>query len=447
MARTCHSTTPAIYLFTGVILAFAALLLTGCELSFRSPPPTAADYCNIAPSTISPGDQLLEVWAPDARQHCLRLYAPVIASAKLDGVTAVAVEKNINANPFHKLLISAAQSQQAPDIAFMYNGTVLQQLADSGYLYSLANCNLSDPLSPAMPQREWSYPFELEVLMLFYSKRILRDLGWSETQIDRFPTDLGSGTINLDDLLTIALEALSAGAVKPGFAFTVHDQRFYTAMHIFRSFGGKLSDEPQRSALFNTYRFYERLRNDNLMHPALSQPQIASVTNRFSLRDALANGRILFAHTVTSEWTRMLLDHTTSSSDLQDNIGIALFPSINEGGSAMMSTLGSYVVFSEKATGKPYQQQACAVIRQIASSELHQQHATNTTQVAPSMNAPWLPSVLPPVAHDRLHHVNQLQQPFDRLHAHINQMTESIAEATITAEQAAALSHRTMRTQ
>ena len=138
--------------------------------------------------------------------------------------------------------------------------------------------------------------------MLFYSKRILRKLGWDKARIDSFPNDIADGTFTLNDMITVARYAMEAGIVNEGFAFTVHEQRFYSAMHLLTSLSGQLSSQPNtidtnRKALTNVFEYYEQLRDFDLMHPAISQPGISNVSNRFSIRDALANGKILFAHT------------------------------------------------------------------------------------------------------------------------------------------------------
>jgi len=434
--------------------------LAACDLLPRPPAPTAADYCNVKVIPTDPDDVLLEVWAADARQHCLRLYAPVIVSRELDGISVIAVENNINSDPLWHLLNTAIAAKKAPDIAFLHNGERLRELADNGYLYPLRDCDLveEDWTEEIFPEREWAHPFEIEGLMLYYSKRILRELGWDQESIDRFPAEIANGTVVLNDLMTIAHHAVNTGVVKKGFAFTVHEIRFYTAMHIFKLFGGHYSSSPEllasnKIALIKTYRFYEQLSELELMHPAISQDSYSNIGNRFSVRDALANGKILFTHMVVSEWKRMLLDHVQNKSELQENIGVALFPAVSmddqapggDRGTAVLSSMGSYSILSEKATGRTNQQAACKVIRAIRDSDFHRQHAINTSQIAPEITGIWTPPSMPAFSVDNLY--PGYQNHPDRLAfvEHVREMMALLAKDKISAEQAATLTLRQLR--
>lgn len=448
MAKQCTASIATLPISVAIRL-FAlsiAWIITGCDLLHRSPPPTAADYCNVEIKPADPGDTELKIWAPDARQHCLRLYAPVLAANGLNGISVTAVENNVNSGPFRTLLQKAIRDQNAPDLAYIHNGAAVRKLADEGYLHPIDKCNLSidDWTNPIFLQREWAYPFELDMLMLFYSKRILRKLGWDQSRIEMLPVDIASGNITLWDLLTIARQAVDAGVVKKGFAYTVHENRFYSTMHVYKTLGGHYPGKLEhlsknKNALLETYRYYEHIRDQRLMHPAISQPGFSNVTNRFAIRDALANGKILFSHTVVSEWKRIKLDHVQNESLLRENIGIALFPANKTTGSAMLSAMGSYVVFSEKATGKNNQDAACKVVQAVAHSNFLRQHATNTSQIAPESKSIWVPSTLPSFTLENIHHGNESHTGFLDFADLINDVTTLLANSEITAKQAVAL--------
>lgn len=437
-------------------LLLTTLCLLGCDPFFRLPAPSAADYCEVNPPTPQVDDTILNVWAPDARQHCMRFYAPVSVAQGVNGITVVAAEKNINTIPFLDLLYKASSTREAPDLAFIPDNNTIGALADAGHLYPLNNCNLSvnDWNENIFTQRDWGYPFEIEVQLLFYSKQALRRIGWTEEQIANLPADIISGDFLINDLITIARQAIDLNAVRPGFAFTVHEKQYFSALQLLSSFAeSKNRDTSDRevlySNLYKAFSLYEQLRENELMHPAISQGNYANVTNRYSIRDALAHGKILFAHTVSSEWKRMVLDHIMDESRLLDNIGIALWPSQSRAstdvntpkGSAILNFIGSYVIFSENASGKTNQAASCRVLEQLAKSDLHRQHATNTSQVAPEANGVWVPEALPEFT---MNDILSMEPSFKApgFFEHLNEMTSRIANNTVSIDQATALTVR-----
>ena len=452
MARQRAPSVATTRLFTAIGIVAIAVMTAGCDLLPRPLPPTAADYCGIGVAEKDPDDIELTVWAPDARQHCLRFYAPVLAARQIDRINVTAVEHNVNEEPFRLLLANAASNQRAPDIAFVLNGPFIDQLAAEGYLHPLDTCNLpvTDWTNAIYPQRSWAQPFETEALMLFYSKTILRKLGWNESHIENLPREIYNQSITLDDLLLIARSAVDTGVVKKGFAFSTHEGRFYTTMHFYNLMKGNHDNsaalqKTTKAALTKTYGYYKLLRDQALMHPAISQGEFSNVTNRFSIRDALANGRLLFAHTVTSEWTRMLLDHVNNDTALKNNVGIALFPGDQKGGSFMLSAMGSYVIFSERATGKKNQDAACGVLHRIARSNLHRQHAVNTSQPAPEQSGIWSPPQLPALNLENMYYGYSPQAGFLDFVTQVNNITAALATSEISVNQAATQTERLMQ--
>lgn len=456
MARERVQSVATIRLFTAVKLTILpmVLLVGACDLLPRPPPPSSADYCDITPRPAQPGDVVLTVWAYAARQHCLLLYTPVLAAKQVDGVSITAIEKNMNSAPYREHFRKVMEDRQAPDIGYFSHGTLLK-FADQGYLYPMENCNIRQTVwNGGIAQlSEWGYPIEVDVLMLFYSKRILEKLSWDKSSIEQFPQDITKGTVTLNDILNIARTAIDTGLAEKGFGFVFQEARFHAAMSFFKSNGGIFSSEMQqvdsnKRAFLETYRIYEQLRDGGILHPAFSQPEFSNIYNRMSIRDAIAHGRIPFAYTSVSEWKRMLLDQNIEDESwLHENIGIALLPPVNrtDPGSAVTRHIGAYAILSEKATGKNNQATACKIIRAIESSNLHKQHATRTSQVAPTVNSVWSPAVLPSLSPTNLqqslvHHPN-----FAAFREHVVNILSQLANAKITAEQAATLSARLLQ--
>lgn len=453
MARKRTSPTRRLWLSSTVkhsLLVLCVALLSACDLVPRPSAPSSADYCDIdLTAPVNVNDTLIEVWASAPRQHCLRLFAPLLAALDVPGVSVFPVEKNINSYPYGNLLTDAVNNGRAPDIAFVYEKKI-RELAKSGALYPLKQCGFTteDWLSEIYQISEWSLPFEADVQVLFYSKIILRQLGWTEQQILAFPETTASGALTLNDLFAIAQQAYHLNLVAKGFAFTFHEHRFPGIAHLYQLFDGSYARTNllviNRKSMLKALQTIDQALTLNLTHRAFSQREYSNIINRLSVRDALANGRILFAHTAASEWKRMLLDQVTDEAQLNHNIGMALVPNVerNRPGTAVIRSLGSYVIFNEAATGRNNQVASCRLLSALQDSTLDRAHATRTSQISPTHNRVWRPPSVPNINVDNLFASYLARTTQDVYVNQINNAVALLAQKRLTVEQAAVMASR-----
>lgn len=421
------------------------VLLSSCNPFVRTPP-TAAEYCGIDLALYAPepaNETIIELWATAPRHQCLRGYAPLLAAASdPDYPHAVRVQpKNVNEGPLAKELLILAARGEAPDIGFMYNDHI-RELQAAGYLYPLDQCRqqsgLNDipdafwtKLSP--DGRAWAFPVDIELMMLFYNKEMLRQLGWQEAEIDDLPYRIAIGDFTLDDLQATAKAAVEDRIARPGFGFVPKLSSSVTVEGLYASLGGKfILDETDdirpksagqsisgskiasgyeaqfiinRAPLETALGFLESLHKHELINAKLAMADTNSWGNKLLFTDAATHGRFLFWHDYTSSWQRMIADYLDSSSGspqqdealLRQRIGVALLPSdrIGSRGKARVINLGQYVIFTEEASSRRNQQAACSLLAVMQRSSLPQRHAQKSGQPTPRSGGMSLPDFLP----------------------------------------------------
>lgn len=403
-------------LSTILIAILSTFLLASCVAPFRPPPLTSAEYCGIDPMSLAQPPQhktVIEVWASAPRQHCLRAYAPwKVADEQPELEISVKVRAhNVNSTPYRDDLLAAAAMGKAPDISFVYHYH-LPHLLKGDYLYPLEECRqqpglreLPDELWTSLSPdgQAWGVPFEIEFVLLYYNKIMLRNLGWSEAAIEHLPKQIANGEFTLHDLKDIAEKAIERGVTRPGFAFIPHFGQEHTILDLYRAFGGRSYDRIQEHFVANekafqqTFAFLALLRRQNLFDPSFAIADFSDWGNTILLRDAVANGQVLFWHGYASDWQQMVMDYTDGAEEeaaLRNTVGSALLP-VNvrsQAGNALGTHINMYVILNEKATGRRNQLAACRLLAALFTTELPQHHADRTSQPVPNAFGFVLPS-------------------------------------------------------
>ena len=77
---------------------------------------------------------------------------------------------------------------------------------------------------------------------MFFSKRLLRQLGWSEGDINALPGRIERGEFSLYDMLNTAKQAQDAGVVQPGYGYWHRPRQGVDFYEFYYAFGGQLQD-------------------------------------------------------------------------------------------------------------------------------------------------------------------------------------------------------------
>lgn len=448
-----------------ITVAIAVWLMTSCVPPFRSPPPTSAEYCDISDAELAEPpehDLLLEVWASAPRQHCLRGYAPWFAAREHPelGISVKVRAHNINADPFRDDLLAAAAQGKAPDIAFVYHYQI-RSLAPEGYLLPITECRSQQPGLQQIPDelwtimsrddQAWGIPFELETIVLNYNKVMLRQLGWSQPEIDQLPAQIASGDFDLADLLHVAQEAMSSGVADTGLAFILHPIQRNAIADLYRGYGGRLIDEASgqlvldRQAVLQTFTFLETLHTHQLLNSNFAQWDFSNWGNNVLIRDAMAHGRILFWQAYASDWQQMVMDYTENEAEeaeLYQSVGTALMPvqHKSQAGTMYGIDINQFVIFSEKATGRRNQDAACRLLAAIYTTQLPQLHADKSSQPVATSNGILLPSYWQALGLQKVLWLPDRQRDFNAIYTRaLAELAAAVERGEYSAEEATAI--------
>ena len=234
-----------------------------------------------------PQEIVIKVWASgspvdvtrvDNVERAAEILNKMLAAAGV-GVT-VRVEKQFFRGDYMDKLTAAFAAGEAPDIIAMKN---LPELVDGGYVvaldgyidkYSTLLEDVYDVLWRAVKYKgqTWALPQDTEVRPLYFRKDVLRQLGWSEEQIEALPERIRRGEVTLADLIEVAKEAMDKGLVKWGF---YHRPNFGGTPFVilYYQYGGVLQDEAtgklvlDRQAMLKMLQMLHRMAQVNKVLP------------------------------------------------------------------------------------------------------------------------------------------------------------------------------------
>jgi inositol-phosphate transport system substrate-binding protein len=241
----------------------------------------------------------------------------------------------------------------------------------------------------AFDGQTWGVPFEPEARPMFFHKRRLRELGWSQAEIDALPARLENGTFTLDDLVHTGRQAIDRGVIPKGFAYWHRPQPGFDFLQYYVAYGGTLYDEDQkklvvrRGPLVDFFAFQRRVVEEELT------PRNFLPTDWEKWHATVAGGDALFWNGGIWMWAEWLAGYIGGKGDdyLKGFVGYGLQPTGVEGrpGRTLSRPL-AYFVTSNQASGASQDQidAACALLAASMTAE------TRTPEVLESAHLAWL---------------------------------------------------------
>jgi len=329
---------PVILLIVGIIIGFAV----GFAVRPPAPTPTPA-------ATPSPTVKVIKVtvWASGSPVDVTRVdnieRAANILNRMFEAAGApvrIEVEKQFFRGDYMEKLTAAFAAGEAPDIIAMKN---LPVLADGGYIIALDDYveKYKDLLEDVYPVlwnavkykgKIWALPQDTEARPLYFRKDVLRQLGWSEEEIEALPEKIRNGEITLLDLIEVAKEAMDKGLVQWGF---YHRPNFGGTPFVilYYQYGGILQDPEtgklvlDKSAMLKMLELLYRMAQvDKVLPPTMIGTSWRQIHADF------VNGRVLFWFGGTwhwAEWQRVAYHEELGELPEEyewENIGFALVP-------------------------------------------------------------------------------------------------------------------------
>ncbi|RLE92696.1 MAG: hypothetical protein DRN04_09430 [Thermoprotei archaeon] len=257
--------------------------------------------------------------------------------------------------------VAAFEAGQAPDII---SGIDMVEAAEAGWIVPLDQyvekykdlvADIPEQLWNAMKYKGkiWGVPQDVACQVFYYRKDVLRQLGWSEEEIEALRTKIIKGEITWDDLAQIAKEAMEKGLVEWGF---YHRPNWGTSLEIpYYEAGGEFYDPDtgkliiDKSALLKMYELYYKLAQEYKVLP----PTMIGTSWR-EIHKGFVNGKVLFwlgGSWHWGEWQKVAYHEKLGKLSEEyewQNIGFAPYPPLEKGGKPLV-TMGpwKYLITSQ----------------------------------------------------------------------------------------------------
>ena len=179
---------------------------------------------------------------------------------------------------------------------------------------------------------QWGIPQDAESRPFFFWKETLRQMGWSDADIDSLPDRVASGDYTLRDVLEDARKAVEMGLVEEGYGFYPRVSNGPDYAQFYQSFGGELVDPEtgklvlDRQAMTDFYQFFV----DAVEAGVTRKNHIGTDWNQWYTE--VATGKAAFWHGGTWHYARYTGQE--ANDDFFGTIQFSLIPAGNENGRA-----------------------------------------------------------------------------------------------------------------
>jgi inositol-phosphate transport system substrate-binding protein len=224
----------------------------------------------------------------------------------------------------------------------------------------------------------YGVPQDAEARPIAYSKLLLRDLGWSEEDIDSLPDRIVAGEYTFNDMLATAQEAIEEGVVDEGNGFWHRPSNGPDFLYYYYGMGGEVLDDDgglvvDREALVATYELLGGAVSSGVMrsdligvdwnevwHPSVAQADV-----------------VLFAASGLWNWPNWAINYVADQGGdeyLFENVGLALIPAMETGNAITLTHPLSYMISSSSENPDV----AMALIAAVTTPDANNRHAIDS---------------------------------------------------------------------
>jgi inositol-phosphate transport system substrate-binding protein len=316
------------------------------------------------------------------------------AEGKTERIVVKPVDHEAGWPDYKKKFVMAAEAGEAPHIVLTGHEDV-PVWGTAGYITSFEACrgkypqfdDVFDSLWFSTTWGElWGVPQDTEARPMYFNKTKLKELGWSEEEVESLPDRIKSGEWTLEDLIATGKEALEKGVVEPGYAYWHRPRKGGDYIQFYFAYGGELYDAEEdklvlvEDALLKWYQFQRRVVEEGLT------PEGYIGTEWAIWHDTVSHGNCLFWNGGAwqwADWAKNYVKDLGGEDYLFENFGYALEPAGEPGQKAgTLSHPCVYLIASEEATGdKGYYDLACAALAATTTPEIQTLHAVPTAHL------------------------------------------------------------------
>ncbi len=380
--------------FVVAMLVLLAGVLAGCKQATPTPEeaPAATEEAakpeKIVITAWAEGNNV-EHWRADALPEAAKMVTDFNVEVKAELDSAGWAD-------YKKKFTLAADAGEAPHIILSGHEDI-PVWAQAGYIIEFGWCkekypefdDVIDSLwnSVTWNGKIWGVPQDTEARPMFFNKKKLKELGWSDEEIAALPEKIKKGEFTLDDLIAVAKEAVEKGVVKPGYGYWHRPRKGSDFLQYYAAYGGRLYDPEtdklvvNKGALEKWYAFQRRVVEEGIT------PENYIGTEWSIWHQTVTSGEVLFWNGGIWQWADWAENYVKDKGGedyLFEWVGYALQPTGIPGKPGVtLSHPLAYMITSEKASGatKEQQEAACAVLAKVTTPELNTKHAVGSTHL------------------------------------------------------------------
>ncbi|MCZ7545141.1 MAG: extracellular solute-binding protein [Anaerolineae bacterium] len=162
------------------------------------------------------------------------------------------VQDNKDWGEYKNEFVLASEAGEAPDIVLSGHEDI-GAWAPAGFIIPLddliAQHEAFEDVVPALWDSQkyagevYAVPQDAEARPIFYSKLLLRDLGWTEEEIESLPERVMNGEYTFEDMIATAQEAVDEGVVDEGNGFWHRPSNGPDFLYYYYGMGGQVLDD------------------------------------------------------------------------------------------------------------------------------------------------------------------------------------------------------------
>jgi inositol-phosphate transport system substrate-binding protein len=224
----------------------------------------------------------------------------------------------------------------------------------------------------------WGVPQDAEARPIFYSKLLLADLGWTQEEIDSLPDRVASGEFTFADLVATAQQAVDEGIVEEGHGLYHRGSNGPDWLIWYHGQGGEVLTE-DGELVFDREAAQAALELISTFVPSgITRSDIIGLDGNIVSADVASAEAVLFHQGGTwnwANWARNFVADRGGNDYLLENLGLMLFPAMNEDVGAITLTHPlSYMISSSSE----HPDVAMAFLAAVTTPEANNRHAIDS---------------------------------------------------------------------
>lgn len=270
------------------------------------------DFVTIPDSVIAAAERLEERYAAEGRD------------------IKIAFEKDyhrIDWTEFHNNILFADKSGDGPDVFHMTGD--LHGAMEAGLLMDLSELVTDDFVEGifapyTIDGKAYGMPFDMPLRVMYYNKKGLEAIGWSEEEISALPGKIAAGEFTFEEFMALAQEVQEKGGAKYGMTHRPGSGSDF--LDIMVVLGGQYYDENgtlvfDEEGILRFFQFIYGNANETKITPSdLNQMGWPTINEMVGSGDAFAYYGPLFSSTYVASSVNK------TAEQLVEDVSFALFP-------------------------------------------------------------------------------------------------------------------------